>query len=170
MNFSLRPWNINDLENLVKHANNPNISKYMTDGFPNPYTIENGRAFIEMAVLHHPTRLFAIILDNEAVGGIGIHPQTDIMRKNAELGYWLSEEHWGKGIITNAIKEMVNYAFKNFEITRIYARPFGNNLASQKVLQKAGLQLEARLKNTIYKNHEYLDELIYSIHKSEIKL
>ena len=167
MNFTIRAWNINDLDNLVKHANNQNISKFMTDAFPYPYTKEHGEKFIEMAVSHHPTRLFAIIVDNEAVGGIGIHPQTDIMRKNAELGYWLSEEHWGKGIITNAIKEMVTYAFENFEITRIYARPFGNNIASQKVLQKAGLQLEARLKNTIYKNNEYLDELIFSIRKSD---
>lgn len=167
MNFTIRAWNINDLDNLVKHANNPNISKFMTDGFPYPYTKEHGEKFIEMAVSHHPTRLFAIIVDNEAVGGIGIHPQTDIMRKNAELGYWLSEDHWGKGIISNAIKEMVTYAFENFEITRIYARPFGNNIASQKALQKAGLQLEARLKNTIYKNNEYLDELIFSIRKSD---
>jgi len=167
MQYTLKPWNINYLESLVRHANNPNIAKFMTDGFPHPYTKENGEKFIEMASTSNPCNVFAIILNDEAVGGIGIHLQTDIMRKNAELGYWLSEEHWGKGIITSAIKEMIEYAFKTFDITRIYARPFGNNFASQKVLQKAGLQLEARLKNTIYKNNEFQDELIYSIRKYE---
>jgi [ribosomal protein S5]-alanine N-acetyltransferase len=154
MQYTLKPWSISNLESLVKHANNPNIAEFMTDGFPYPYTKEHGKKFIEMVSLSNPCNVFAIIVNDEAIGGIGIHLQTDIMKKNAELGYWLS-------------KEMIEYTFKTFDITRIYARPFGNNLASQKVLQKAGLQLEARLKNTIYKNHEYLDELIYAIRKND---
>ena len=78
MNFELRPWSIDDLENLVKHANNRNIARFMTDGFPFPYSEENGRAFIKMATANEPATVFAIVVNGEAAGGIGIHPQTDI--------------------------------------------------------------------------------------------
>jgi RimJ/RimL family protein N-acetyltransferase len=165
MNFSLRPWNINDLDSLVKHANNPNIAKFMTDGFPHPYTKEKGISFIEMATKDKPIHIFAIDVDGKAVGGIGIHPQQDIMKKNAELGYWLGEEYWGKGIVSNAIKQVVDFAFTNYEINRVFARPFGTNIPSQKVLEKCGFKLEACLEKIIYKNGEYLDELIYAIRK-----
>jgi [ribosomal protein S5]-alanine N-acetyltransferase len=95
MLFSLRKWSTKDLESLVRYANNPNIAKNMTDGFPHPYTAENGKAFIEMAI-QEPIHIFAIDVNGEAVGGIGIHPQSDIHRKNAELGYWLAEPFGGK--------------------------------------------------------------------------
>ena len=92
------------------------------------------------------------------------------MCKNAELGYWLAEPFWGKGIITYAIQEMVEYGFKTFDITRIFAIPFGTNIASQKALEKAGFILEARLNKTIFKNGEYQDELIYAIRKQPVKI
>ena len=87
------------------------------------------------------------------------------MCKNMELGYFLGEPFWGKGIITEAVKQIVDYGFQHFDITRIYARPYGNNPASQKVLEKAGFTLEARIEKNIYKNGEFLDELIYAIRK-----
>lgn len=162
---TLRPWTINDLDNLVTYGNNPNIAKFMSDGFPNPYTPEKGKTFIENAVQDSPVRIFAIDIDGKAVGGIGIHPQSDIHRKNAELGYWLAEPFWGKGIISDAIKQIVDHAFNNFDIDRIFARPFGTNIASHKVLEKAGFKLEARFEKTLIKNGEYLDELIYAIRR-----
>lgn len=165
MNFTLRPWNINDLDSLVKNANNPNIAKFMTDGFPHPYTKEKGISFIEMATKDNPIHIFAIDVDGKAVGGIGIHPQQDIMKKNAELGYWLGEEYWSNGIVSNAIKQMINFAFITYDINRVFARPFGTNMASQKVLEKCGFKLEARFEKVILKNGEYLDELIYAIRK-----
>lgn len=165
MHFTLRPWNINDLDSLVKNANNPNIAKFMTDGFPHPYTKEKGIAFIEMATKDNPIHIFAIDVDGKAVGGIGIHPQHDIMKKNAELGYWLGEEYWGKGIVSNAIKQMIDFAFRTYDINRVFARPFGTNMASQKVLEKCGFKLEARFEKVILKNGEYLDELVYAIRK-----
>lgn len=103
MDFKLRPWHINDLDNLVKYANNPNIAKYLTDGFPYPCLKENGKKFIKYATADNPVHIFAIEINGEAVGGIGIHPQTDIQKKNAELGYWLAEPFWVKGIMTKAI-------------------------------------------------------------------
>lgn len=162
MNFHLRPFTIEDLNSLVKFANNFNIARNLTDAFPHPYTIENGKAFIEMANQNIPPTILAIEINGEAAGAIGIHPQKDIYRKNAEMGYWLAEPYWGQGIMSKVIVEMVNYAFKNLDINRIYARPFGRNTASQKVLEKAGFVLEARLHNTFFKNGEYTDELIYA--------
>ncbi|HYG15426.1 MAG TPA: GNAT family protein [Bacteroidia bacterium] len=166
MDFKLRPWNINDLDSLVKHAGNYNIAKNMTDSFPHPYSEENGRRFIEFATGDTPIRIFAIEVNGEAVGGIGLHPQNDIQRTNAELGYWLAEPYWGRGIITRAIPQMVEFGFNTFEITRIFARPFGTNMASQRVLEKTGFNLEARFEKTFYKNGEFVDELIYAIRKA----
>ncbi|MFZ1528152.1 MAG: GNAT family protein [Ferruginibacter sp.] len=163
--FKLRPWHINDLESLVEQANNFKIARFLTDGFPHPYTKENGRAFIEMASKDNPIHIFAIEIDEKAVGGIGLHPQTDIMKKNAELGYWLGEAFWGKGIITAAVKQVVKFGFETYDITRIYARPYGSNTASKKVLEKAGFVLEARIEKNIFKNGEFLDELIYGIRR-----
>lgn len=165
MSFLLRPWKITDAENLVLYANNENIARFMTNQFPHPFTAEHAIAFINNAIQYQPTKIFAITVNKQAIGGIGIHPQTDIYCNNAELGYWLAQPFWGQGIATNAIKQMVDYGFKTFNINRIYARPYGNNMASQKVLQKAGFILEATLQKTIFKNNELLDELIYAVRK-----
>ncbi len=165
MEFKLRPWNPDDIDSLVEQANNFKIARFLTDGFPHPYTRENGRAFIEMATRDEPVHIFAIEVNSKAVGAIGLHPQTDIMKKNAELGYWLGEAYWGKGIITEAVKQVVKFGFDTFDITRIYARPYGTNTASQKVLEKAGFALESRIEKIIFKNGEFLDELIYAIRK-----
>jgi [ribosomal protein S5]-alanine N-acetyltransferase len=165
MNFTLRPWRETDLDSLVQQANNYEIARFMTDGFPHPYTEENGRQFIAFARKDDPVHIFAIDVDGKAAGGIGVHLQTDVMRKNAELGYWLGQDYWGRGIITRAIPQMVDFAFRTYNITRLYARPFGNNLASQRVLEKCGFTLEATIKQNIFKNGEYLDELIYAVRR-----
>jgi ribosomal-protein-alanine N-acetyltransferase len=162
----LRPWTMNDLDNLVKYGNNPRIAKFMSDGFPCPYTHERAALFIRNAMKDTPTRIFAISVEGEAVGGIGIHPQSDIHRRNAELGYWLAEPFWGQGIITRSIIEIVEYTFKSFDIDRIFARPFSSNNASQKALEKAGFTLEARFRDALIKNGEILDEMIFAIRRS----
>lgn len=165
MDFTLKQWNINDADSLVLYANNENIARFMTNQFPHPFTLEHAQAFINNATQHQPTKIFAITVNNQAVGGIGIHPQADIYSNNAELGYWLAQPFWGHGVATKAIKQIVNYGFNTFSINRIYARPYGNNIASQKVLKKAGFTLEATLQNTILKNDELLDELIYAVRR-----
>ncbi|RQO31020.1 N-acetyltransferase [Taibaiella sp. KBW10] len=165
--FLLRPWQKTDLDSLLEQANNPNIAQFMTDMFPYPYTREKGLSFIEFATLADPVHIFAIEVNGKAVGGIGIHPQTDIMRKNAELGYWLGETYWGRGIISRAIPQMIVFAFKAFDINRIFAKTFGNNIVSQSVLIKNGFLLEAHMKNTIFKNGRYIDELIYAVRRTD---
>ena len=167
MNFKLRPWAETDLDSLVKYANNFSIAKNMADVFPHPYTPAQGIAFIQMTAKSNPPNILAIEVEGEAAGGIGIHPQADIYRKNAEMGYWLAEPYWGKGIVSEAVKKMVRYGFEHWDINHIYARPFGHNIPSQKVLEKAGFTLEARLEKTFYKNGEYLDELIYAVRRCD---
>ena len=166
MDFKLRPWKIEDVDSLVKYANNFNIAKNLQDRFPHPYTIQDAHDFINMNIAKgEPTEIFAIEVNGEAVGGIGLHPQGDIHAKNAEMGYWLAERYWGNGIVPRAIRQMVKYGFEAFEINRIFARPFGTNLASQRVLEKAGFVLEARFEKILFKNGEYLDELVYAVRK-----
>lgn len=159
--MKLRKWNEADLDSLVKYANNKNIAKWLTNGFPHPYTQEDGKTYISMSTNDNPTKVFAIEVNSEAVGSIGIYPQSDIHEKNAEIGYWLAEAYWGQGIMTKAIQEIVEYGFRTFDLVRIFARPFSTNLKSQRVLEKAGFELEARLKKALFKNGEFMDELIY---------
>lgn len=154
-----------DLDDLVRYANNRKIASNLTDAFPHPYTEEDGKRFIEMFSSAKPPQVLCIDLNGEAIGAIGLHPQKDIWHRNAELGYWVAEQYWGKGIITAAVKAMVRYGFANLPINRIFARPFDRNVGSKKVLEKAGFTFEARLKGTMFKNGQVEDELIYSVRK-----
>jgi len=165
MDFILRPWAIEDAENLAWFANNKNVSRYMMNRFPRPYTLENAYEFIAHANSESPPSLLAISIEGIAVGGIGLHRQSDISIMNAELGYWLGEAYWGKGIMTDAVIRMIEYGFINFDFNRIFARPFGSNLASQKVLEKAGFILEARFYGTFLKDGIFEDELVYAVRR-----
>lgn len=166
--FKLRPWLASDSESLLQVANNRNIAKFMADTFPHPYNEEHANKFIAFANKDEPIHIFAIDVDGKAVGGIGVHPQEGIQQKNAELGYWLGEEYWGKGIATAAVKEMILFAFKTYNIDRLFGRTFGNNPASQKVLEKAGFIFEARFEKTFFKFGEYQDELVYAIRRKQL--
>jgi RimJ/RimL family protein N-acetyltransferase len=165
MEVKLRSWGISDLNNLVTFANNWNVAKNLTDRFPHPYTEADGRWFIDFAARSETENIFAIEVEEQAVGGISIEPQTDIHKKNAELGYWLAESFWGRGIITTAIQTVIAFAFTTYDINRIFARPFGTNHASHRVLEKNKFILEARFEKVLYKKGEYLDELIYALRK-----
>lgn len=165
MEYRLRELKIEDAESIAKYANNYNISRFLTDAFPFPYGIEDARIFITKIAADPEVTILTIEVNGEAAGAIGIHPQSDIHRKNAELGYWLAEPYWGHGIVTRAIREIVELAFKKYTINRIFARPFSNNPASQRVLEKAGFSLEGRFSRTLIKNGEYLDELIYALRR-----
>jgi RimJ/RimL family protein N-acetyltransferase len=161
MDFILRPWCFDDVDCLIKYGSNPRITQLMSDGFSNLFTTEKATAFIGFANSGNDKLYRTIEINGEASGGIGVMLQTDIYQKNAELGYWLAEPYWGNGIISRAIKMIVEDAFQTFDINRVYATPFATNTASQRVLEKAGFTLEARHFKKVFKNGEYLDELIY---------
>ncbi len=166
MKYKLRKFQKSDLEKLVLYADNIKVSRFMTNRFPHPYTESDGLSFISMAMKAEPSNLFVIEVEGELGGAIGIHPMEDVHHFNAELGYWVAEKYWGHGIATRAVSEMVEYGFNTFPVDRIFARPYGNNLASQKVLEKAGFELEARIRGNLEKHGERLDELIYAIRKT----
>ncbi len=165
MKTELRHLHIHDLPRFVELANNQKISANMTDEFPHPFTLEKGKAFFTRVTAQDPPHVLGVTCDGQLSGAIGVHPQSGVYRKNAELGYWLGEPFWGRGVMTRAVKLMIDYAFENFDIQRIYARPYGPNIASQRVLEKAGFLLEAKLHKTILKKDEYLDEFIYAIRR-----
>lgn len=161
----IRPFNTSDAPALALHANNPAIASNMNDGFPNPFTLNHAREFILRRTEEPVPQVLAIVIDHGVAGAIGVFPQQLVNRKNAELGYWIAEKYWGKGIATLAVKAIIPYAFANFDIIRLFARPFPSNPASARVLEKAGFILEARIRNGLYKQGLIFDELIYSFLK-----
>lgn len=166
MEFQLRPWNESDSVSLEKYAGNLRITQFMSDGFSGISTPEGAAKFIAFANTGSNKIYRAIEFGGEAVGGIGVSALEDIYRKNAELAYWLAEPFWGKGFVTEAIQTIVAETFKTMDVVRIFAKPFHTNLASHRVLAKAGFSLEAILTKSVFKNGEYLDEHIYVIRKS----
>lgn len=158
----LRPWQWSDKESLIFNANNRNIWMNLRDRFPHPYTIKDAEEWLSMMVGVLPLTQFAIDVDNNAVGGIGIILNDDVHCIQAEIGYWLGEEYWGRGIATAALKAVTEYAFCNFELVRIYASIFEWNPASARVLEKAGFEFEARLKKSIIKDGKIIDQLVFA--------
>jgi ribosomal-protein-alanine N-acetyltransferase len=163
MDFRLRALTLKDASSIANYANNAAIADKLTDKFPNPYRLADAERWIQLITAPaNQSIIRGIEIDGAICGGIGLHPQDDVWRKNAELGYWLGEPFWGRGVVTQAINQMVVLGFEDLPVDRIFARPFGSNRASQRVLEKAGFVLEARLTNTIYKNGRYEDELVYA--------
>src|SRR5262245_16397889 len=157
----IRLWREGDEESLAAHANNYKIWRNMRDQFPHPYTIEDAREWIRLTGKESPRTNFAIVVDGEAAGGIGLILNSDIY--SAEIGYWLGEAFWGRGVATEALRAITQWAFDNFDLGRIYAGVLEWNPASRRVLEKAGYQLEALLRNSIIKQNQVMDEFIYSI-------
>jgi [ribosomal protein S5]-alanine N-acetyltransferase len=164
--ITLRNWQKKDIKSLAKNANNKKVWDNLRDDFPNPYTELAAKQWIEIANQNNPLTNFAIVYKEKAIGGIGIILQTDVYRKNAEIGYWLGEKYWHKGFVTKALKAMVEYTFSNFEVDRIFAQVFESNAASRRVLEKAGFSFEACLKKSIIKNNQVQDCLIFSVLKN----
>ncbi len=166
-NCEIRNYRINDTEALLKYANNWNVSINLRDGFPFPYTIQDASDWVDFTLHQIPQTNFAIATQ-ELIGGIGITLQSDVYRKSAEIGYWLGEPFWGKGIITKALAAMTKYAFNNFDLIRLYAFVFETNPASIRVLEKAGYKLEGRLRKSVIKDGQILDQMVYAVLKDEL--
>lgn len=162
---TVRGWTIADLDALVRHANNRHVSIHLRDRFPFPYERELGRKFLEWIVEQSSPSVWAIEVKGEATGGIGVELHSDVERVSAEIGYWLGEAAWGQGIVTEALQAVTAEAFRRFEITRLYALPFADNLASVRVLEKAGYTREGCLRQSAIKDGKIRDQLLYAAYK-----
>ena len=158
----IRSWRSSDLESLVRHANNRNVWINLRDRFPHPYTTRDGRAFLTHTREQRPETAFAIAVKGAAVGGIGFQLGGDVERVSAEIGYWLGEPFWGRGIATEALVALTEYAIATHGLTRVYAVPFAWNTASCRVLEKAGYVLEGRLRRSAVKDGAITDQLQYA--------
>lgn len=169
--ISLRAWKQSDAPSVAKYANNENIARNLRDGFPHPYSLKDAENFIAKASTGDPKKqLFAIDLEGESIGSIGAILGDDIYRINAEIGYWLAEDYWGMGIISEALKQLSLYIFNNFpDILRLYAEPFADNRASGRALEKAGFRLEATFKMNVIKRGIIKDSNIYSLLRTGVQ-
>ncbi len=138
----------------------------LRDRFPHPYLEEHGRGFLEHLSRQPPTTIWAIEVDGEAAGGIGIEMQHDVERVSAEIGYWLGEAYWRRGIMTAALSAVTAEVFRQFDLTRIFALPFADNVGSVRVLEKAGYVLEGRLRDSAIKDGQLRDQLLYAAYRA----
>jgi ribosomal-protein-alanine N-acetyltransferase len=151
-----------DARSLASYANNRKIWINLRDRFPFPYTSRHAVEFLRSVVGREPETLFAIAVGGEAVGGIGFVLQQDVERVSAEVGYWLGEPFWGRGIATEALIALTTYALERHRLTRLFAVPFAANQGSCRVLEKAGYTLEARLRRSAIKDGVIMDQLQYA--------
>ena len=167
MKIYLRDWILEDAPNLAAAINNKYVQDNLRDGIPYPYTEKDAAEFI-MATLNaqkDAQYAFAITCDDEAIGSIGVFRRDNVHRLTGELGYYIAEPYWGKGVMTEAVRQMCDYIFENTDIVRIFAEPYANNTASCRVLEKAGFQFEGTLRQNAIKNGQLLDMKIYAILK-----
>ena len=170
MNCKIRKWKLTDAKNIAVALSNKKIQDNLRDGLPYPYTEQDGIDFISsmLSANEDETFAFAITLDDKAIGSIAVFRQQNIHRQTAEMGYYIAEEYWGKGIMTDAVKQICEYVFKNSDILRIYAEPFAFNAGSCRVLEKAGFQYEGTLRNNAVKNGKVIDMKMYSLLREEL--
>ena len=159
---TIRPWRLDDAESLAKHAHNRKVWLAVRDLFPHPYTIDDAHEFLQKKIAEQSATIFCIEIAGAAVGRIGIHLGQDVHRQTATVGYWLGEQFWGRGIMTEAVTAVTDFCFDNFPLRRISAEVFANNPASARVLEKAGFVFEGRLKNNVIKDRMLLDSLLYA--------
>jgi len=165
LEFTLREWSLSDAPSVAKYANDVKIACNLRDGFPHPYTEENAKSYIKswLSGIDAEKLCRAIVVDGEAAGSIGVFLGSDVYRKSAELGYWLAEKHWRKGIMTDAVKLICAEAFEKLDIVRIFAEPFGHNLGSRRVLEKAGFTYEGTMECGVFKDGVLHDYCMYAL-------
>ena len=158
----VRSWRLEDLESLVYHANNRNVWLNLRDRFPHPYTVEEAKKWLSHAAAAAPEVDFAIEYNGEAVGGIGFILGKDVERHSAEVGYWLGESLWGQGIVTAVLQKATLFAFSKFNLWRVFAVPFSDNLGSIRVLEKAGFMREGVMCCSAVKDGQVKDQFLYA--------
>lgn len=158
----VRSYREDDAASLAIHADNRKVWINLRDRFPHPYTLAHARAFIEAALAAVPETSFAVAVDEAAVGGIGFTLHEDVERVSAEIGYWLGEPFWGRGIMTEALRTVTAHAVGTHDLTRVYAVPYEWNPASFRVLEKAGYVCEGRMRRSAIKDGRVIDQMLYA--------
>lgn len=158
----IRDWRHSDAPALARHANNPRVWANLRDRFPSPYTLDEAEAWVRHCTRVTPATDFAIAVEGEAIGGIGVVLQHDVERTGAETGFWLGEAWWGRGIMTAAVSAFAPWALEHYRLTRLYAHVFEFNTASARVLEKAGFILEGRLRKAAVKQGRVIDQFLYA--------
>ena len=154
----LRPWREGDESSLVRHANNYEVWRR-----PHPYTHADAERWIAFAKQQNPQTHFAIEVHGGATGGIGLELGSDIERRSAEMGYWLGQDFWGRGIITAAVRALTRYGFETLNLTRIFAVPFTSSSASIRVLEKCGYIREGTMRRSAIKESVVIDQVLYAL-------
>jgi RimJ/RimL family protein N-acetyltransferase len=162
-NCLLRPWRTGDEASLVVHANNRNVWINLRDQFPHPYTRADAETWVAFASNQAQPTSLAIEVDSEVVGGVGLKLNNDVERVSAEIGYWLGEGFWNRGIMTAAVRAVTKYGLKQFSLTRVYALPYVTNVASHRVLEKGGYTREGLLRRSAIKDGVVLDQVLFAI-------
>ena len=161
----VRPWVEADAESLQRHANDRQVSMQLRDRFPYPYSIDAARTFLGWIAKQPAATVWAIEVEGHAAGGIGVELHNDVERVSAEIGYWLGQKYWRRGIATEVLTAVTAEAFKRFEITRLYAVPFADHAASVRVLEKAGYAREGHLRQSAIKDGKIRDQLLFAAYK-----
>jgi ribosomal-protein-alanine N-acetyltransferase len=161
MKVTIRPWTLNDAASVVKIANNRNIWNTVRDRFPYPYTETDAVHFLKTSVEKKPLENFCIEADGIVAGSIGVMLFEQNHRKNVEVGYFVGEEFWGKGLATEALRLMMPHILENFDVIRIFGVVLENNRSSMRVLEKNGFTLECIHRKASVKNDQVLDEYIW---------
>jgi ribosomal-protein-alanine N-acetyltransferase len=151
-----------DAPAIARHANNRRIAMWLRDRFPHPYTLNDAEGFLSVVLRQDPRVAFAVATQREAIGGIGLDVGADVHRFSAELGYWLAEPFWGRGLMTEAVKQFTAWTFEHLEVHRIHASVFATNAASIRVLERAGFQREGHLRASVFKQGRILDQFLYA--------
>lgn len=169
-NLQLRPFKLTDKESLTLHANNKNVWKFLTDLFPHPYHLSDAEKFINLVKDSDPPKTFAVEFEGNAIGSIGLAISEDNLDLCGDIGFWIGEEFWNRGIITASIKKMIVYLFNTFpEIGCISASVFVDNLASVKALEKSGLKRIKKIENAIIKAGVKKDIYFYRLKRDEYR-
>lgn len=158
----VRNWRRDDLDALLRSANNPKIAGNLRDQFPHPYTRRDAIDYLNYVRSMDVPMSFAMEYGGEAVGGIGFQLGTDIARLSVEMGYWLAEPLWGRGLTTRAVTAASEWAFESYQVIRIFATVFSHNVASVRVLEKSGFEREGILRRSAIKNGVILDQVLYA--------
>jgi ribosomal-protein-alanine N-acetyltransferase len=159
----LRAYRPDDVDALLAIADDPLVTRWMTAGFPHPYTRADALAWIEKASAEDPTDNFAIEVGGTLAGSVGIRPLHGEHAGTAMFGYWLGRGFWGRGIATDAASALARHALRTRGLRRIEASVFAANGASARVLEKAGFSLEARQRESyVGRDGTVSDALLYA--------